>query len=507
MRFNNPILSGFYPDPSICRVDDGSASGADYYLVTSTFEYFPGVPLFHSRDLVHWQQIGHCLTRESQLPLQGTGSSGGIFAPTIRHHAGRFYMVTTHIQKGNFYVWADDPAGPWSEAVWVDQGGIDPSLFFDTDGTVYFTSTGEGDIRLSTVDIATGQRTSETVSIWAGTGGRYIEAPHLYRVGDYYYLIVAEGGTEYGHMETIARSNSPWGPFASSPRNPILSHRDRGSHPIQATGHADFVQIPDGSWWAVFLAVRPQPVYPPCYHLGRETFLSPVSWSEDGWPVIGNDGYVELEMEGPVLPKHPWPPAPERDHFQGDTLGLEWNFRGNPVPHSFTLEGEGLELRGTGTTLDAPAGAAWVGRRQTLMNCRASTLLDFTPVYEAEEAGLTVLMNEQHHYEIFVRQGDAGREVAVRRRIGDLSAVVAAEPIGEGAVELSISADVARYRFGYRVGEGAVRWLAEGSTRYLATEVAGGFTGVYLGLYALGASVTESTPARFHWFEYAGENL
>lgn len=276
-RFHNPIIPGFHPDPSICRV------GEDYFLVNSSFAYFPGVPLFHSRDLVHWQQIGHCLTRPSQLPLSHSGPSGGIFAPTIRYHQGRFYMVTTNISGGgNFFVTAADPFGEWSEPVWLAQGGIDPSLFFHQE-RAYLTSTGvpeEGDpagqgqgILQSEIDLASGSLLSRPRLIWRGTGGAFPEGPHLYQLGRYFYLMVAEGGTEYGHSEVIARSDSPWGPWESCPHNPILTHRGQRS-PIQALGHADLVEAQDGSWWMVCLGIRP--VFPNAHHLGRETFLAPV---------------------------------------------------------------------------------------------------------------------------------------------------------------------------------------------------------------------------------------
>jgi xylan 1,4-beta-xylosidase len=276
--YSNPILPGFYPDPSVCRV------GEDYYLVTSSFEYFPGVPIFHSRDLIHWRQIGHCLTRPDQLRLAGVPSSGGIFAPTLRYHDGLFYMVTTNVSYGgNFYVFTDDPGGAWSEPVFVQQGGIDPSLCFDR-GHVYFTSTGESSlmgIYQSEIDIKSGKKLTETRFLWSGTGGRYPEGPHLYHIGDYYYLMIAEGGTEYGHMETLARSQSPWGPFEPCPHNPLLTHRNESQSPIQGTGHADLVEAHDGSWWLVFLGFRPQRWQ--YHHLGRETFLAPVTWSAAGW--------------------------------------------------------------------------------------------------------------------------------------------------------------------------------------------------------------------------------
>ncbi len=256
MNYQNPVIPGFYPDPSVCRV------GEDYYLVTSTFQYFPGVPVFHSRDLVHWRQIGHCLTRASQLPLENASSYGGIYAPTIRYHDGVFYMITTNVNAGkHFIVSTSDPAGEWSEPVWIDQAGIDPSLLFDGD-RVYFSWTMRGAIYQAELDIGTGKLLTEPRLIWRGTGGRYPEAPHLYKIDGTYYLMVAEGGTENGHMETLARSSSPWGPFEPCPHNPILTHRNRGAHSIQGTGHADVVQAHDGSWWAVFLAFRQVGPYP-----------------------------------------------------------------------------------------------------------------------------------------------------------------------------------------------------------------------------------------------------
>lgn len=253
-KYSNPILPGFYPDPSVCRV------GADFYLVTSSFHYFPGVPIFHSRDLVHWRQIGHCLTSRSQLNLDGCKSSLGIFAPTLRFHKGLFYMITTNTNGfRNFYVWAKQPEGPWSEPVWLDWPGIDPSLFFDEDGRVYITGNGGflGDEALgiyqAEINPETGSLLSERRFIWAGTGAKAPEGPHLYKIHGKYYLLIAEGGTEYGHMVTIARSDHPYGPYESHPFNPILTHRSIDS-PIQATGHADLVELEDGSWWAVFLA-------------------------------------------------------------------------------------------------------------------------------------------------------------------------------------------------------------------------------------------------------------
>jgi xylan 1,4-beta-xylosidase len=296
MDYANPVIPGFHPDPSACRVGD------DCYLVTSSFEYFPGVPIYHSRDLAHWRQIGHCLTRPSQDPLGKARSSGGIYAPTIRHHDCTYYMITTNVSSGgHFLVTAPDPAGEWSEPTWISGPGIDPSLFFDDDGKVYLSCSSQG-IAQREIELPSG-KLGEERHIWAGTGGQYPEGPHLYKIGGLYYLLISEGGTEYGHMLTIARSSSPWGPFESCPRNPILSHRSLSS-PIQATGHGDFLQDGDGNWWVLFLGIRPNGHWP-YHHLGRETFLAGLTWDAEGWPVIGEGGRVALEMSGPLPPSRP----------------------------------------------------------------------------------------------------------------------------------------------------------------------------------------------------------
>lgn len=523
MRYTNPILPGFHPDPSICRV------GNDYYLVNSSFEYVPGVPIFQSRDLVHWRQIGSCLTRPGQLPLPQNIPSLGIYAPTIRYYNGTFYMVVTNVdllfggegQKGNFYVTATDPAGEWSEPVWLDQGGIDPSLFFDDDGRVYLTSTYSPDpadhdegsiepgsgIQQSEIDIATGRLLTRPRLIWSGTGGAYPEGPHLYKVGGRYYLMIAEGGTEYGHMETIARSDTPWGPWEVCPHNPILSHRSLLSQ-IQATGHADLVEAQDGSWWLVCLGVRPQPGTK-LHHLGRETFLAPVTWGSDGWPRVGDNGRIDLSMEGPRLPEeHLSIPAP-RDDFDRSTLDLNWNFLRWPRARDWSLtERPGfLRLVGNATRLDDGSGVAFVGRRQEHACCEVATLLDFAPEADEQEAGLTVWMNPTHHYEIAVTRLREARYIIVRRRIGTLSAVVASEPLAGGPVTLIVravqeEASPAAYIFSYALAESEPRELASGEARYLATEVAGGFTGIYFALYATGNGKQATAPADFDWFEY-----
>ncbi|SFE66655.1 alpha-N-arabinofuranosidase [Paenibacillus algorifonticola] len=504
MRFTNPVLSGFYPDPSVCRV------GGDFYLVTSSFEYFPGVPIFHSTDMVNWRQLGHCLTRENQLPLHGSPSSRGIFAPTIRYNNGRFYMITTNVTVfKNFYVWADSPEGPWSDPVWLDEWpGIDPSLMFDEDGKVYITGTSVPfsseplGIYQSELDIESGRLIGKRKFIWQGTGGSFPEGPHLYRIGDWYYLIIAEGGTEYGHMVTAARSKAPFGPFESCPHNPILTQRSTDS-PIQATGHAELVQISEREWWAVFLGIRPVG-YPAAHHLGRETFGAPVTWTEDGWPIIGHNGRAAVELDAPALPPSGQIEWREQDDFNEPELALYWNFLRNPGAESWSLaERPGwLTLHGSAHALDDTQSPAFVGRRQQHFQAKWSTLLEFQPQHDGEEAGLTVLMNERYHYEIALTRLEGTKQVILRRRIGSLWKIEQAAAYNDAQIELSIEADAAQYTFAFSAPGGQPHVLGTGECAMLSKEVAGGFTGVYTGLYATGNGKNSTVPAYFDWFKY-----
>lgn len=498
MKYMNPVIPGFYPDPSICRV------GEDFYLVTSSFEYFPGVPIFHSRNIVDWKQIGHCLTRKSQLALAGSNISGGIYAPTIRYHEGRFYMVTTNVSNGgHFFVWSEDPTGEWSDPIWVHQPGIDPDLFWDDDGTVYFSCTGGQDgIAQRKINIETGELLSETIHTWAGCGGQYPEAPHLYKINGCYYLMIAEGGTAYGHCVTIARGPSPVGPWQSCPHNPILTHRSTDL-PIQATGHADIVQDQNGNWWMVCLGIRPKGFHS-CHILGRETFLTPVKW-EDGWPIIGNDGQITLEMEGPDgLPSRTEQLYFTRDGFDDKSLPAYWNFLCNPVDEAWSLTANSglLTLKCAESDINTMEGMSWVGRRQQHFKFRASGRLDFIPRSEHEEAGITVFQNVNHHYEVALVCRKQACSLIVRRTIGTLTAEVATTSIPEGPITLVIEGNEAEYRLGYTQGDSMPVFLAKGEIRYLSTEVGGRFTGVYLAMYATANGHASDNTARFEWFEY-----
>jgi alpha-N-arabinofuranosidase len=503
--FENPVLRGFQPDPSICRV------GHDFYLVTSSFEYFPGIPIFHSKDLVHWRQLGHVLTRKSQLDLTRTPSSRGIYAPTLRHHRGLFYVVTTHVDcGGNFYVTARRPEGPWSEPRFFDAGGFDPSFTFE-DGRCYYLRDGEGRDRShprvyqTTLDLRTGKLEAKLRPIWSGTGGIWPEGAHLYRRGEFYYLFAAEGGTSYGHAEVVGRSRSPFGPFEAAPNNPILTHRYRPRHPIQAIGHADFVELDDGSSYAVFLGIRP--LGRRRHHLGRETFLAPMSWDREGWPTIGRRGRVELRMPAPALPPHRFPPRPARDRFDGEALDPKYVFLRNPEPGAWSLAARPgfLRLSGTKTTLDELGSPAFVGARQEAFELRCRTRVEFVPVNERDEAGLVVRGNEQDYYALAIRRTQAGRTAILRQRCAGKSRNVGSARLAAGPVELEIVATKQGYTFFATAGRKRKR-LGTLPSRGLAAETIGRaganhFTGVVLGVYATGNGARAEAPADFAWFE------
>ena len=504
----NPVLPGFHPDPSVCRV------GETFYLATSSFEYFPGLPLYRSDTLVDWEPVGHALTRESQLDTREARISGGIFAPTLRHHDGTFYLTSTDTSgDGHFVVTADDPAGQWSDPVSVDAPGIDPDLFFEGDTCyfTYFTTDTDRGIEQAEIDLETGEL-SDQRTVWSGYEDPHAEAPHLYERAGTYYLVVAEGGTHTGHSVMVGRSDDPTGPFEPHPDNPILTHREDFYHDVRATGHADLVTDADGNWWLVCLGVRPQGGFPGWHHLGRETFLAPVRW-EEGWPVV-EGGALPAEIDAAALPgdggaagagESASPdPVEYTDTDFSDGRPHEFCYRRTPQRDRYEFTADGLVLRGGPETLDE-RGTTLLARRQTNVDCRVRADLGFDPD-PGEEAGLALVMDEDHHYEVGVARGDGGdtdrgddrtAEAVVRLTIGDATDVLAREAVGE-SVTLGVDAAAETYEF--RVDGESV---AEARPKYLSTEVAGGFTGVMVGPYAVaGDGPADATPARVERFRY-----
>jgi len=511
--FQNPILPGFYPDPSICRVND------DYYLVTSTFAYFPGVPIFHSKDLVNWEQIGHVLDRPSQIPLEGLRHSQGIYAPTIRYHEGVFYMITTNVGAGgNFFVTATDPAGPWSDPYYLDAPGIDPSLFFDDDGKVYYTGTrpapegekysGNWEVWLQELDLESKQLVGEPVGLWRGALRDVIwpEGPHLYKVGDYYYLLISEAGTGHHHACSIARSENVSGPYIGNPGNPILTHRHLGKdYPVVNVGHCDFVETQNGEWWAVGLASRKYGGY--YRNLGRETFLLPVSW-EDGWPIM-SPGTGKLEMTYPVpnLPEVKASIPSACDHFDAEQLDYKWNLLRTPEEEFYSLsERPGyLSLKLRPQRITELTNPSFVGRRQQHIDFAASTMMEFTPLSDNEEAGLVLLQSNAYHYRfVYTIAGDKKIVKLVKCADGE-EEVLTEIPVEASKLYLKVTAHGQDYSFYFGESTSNYQTLLENvDGRILSTDVAGGFVGTEIGLYASSNGESSENKADYDWFEYVG---
>jgi xylan 1,4-beta-xylosidase len=466
-------------------------------LSSSSFTYFPGVPIFTSDDLVSWSQVGNALDRESQLDLSATSSSSrGVYAATIRSHEGRLWLITSVFRDTelvNFFVTSHDPAGPWSEPVEVGIQGIDPDLCWDDEGNCWVHFSGIG-IRRVRIDDRSGAVLEGPDLTWSGSGLLAPEAPHLFRRDNWWYLLIAEGGTERGHCVSIARGRSPRGPWDSCPANPILSHRST-DRPVQNTGHADLVEARDGSWWMVLLGTRPKGRTPMFHVLGRETFLVPVDWVAD-WPVPRD---LELEMAERPLGTPNRRRQETKDEFDQPILSPGYISVRGPLGDAASLvERPGwLTLHGSDSSLDDNR-PVFIGRRQQHHWCMARTLID---VADATEAGLAVRMDECFHYEVAVRSN----AIIVRARIGPLASVVAqatgfASPLilrieTHDAAGKSEGPDLVR--LGYERPDGSFYVLAELDGRYLSTEVATGYIGRVIGLYSV-----EGT-ASFDWFELA----
>lgn len=524
--YRNPVIPGFYPDPSAIRV------GRDYYLVTSSFEYFPGVPIFHSTNLIEWRQIGHVITRTEQVDLSQSKSSGGIFAPALRWHRGTFYMVTTDTSGiGNFYVTATDPAGPWSDPIRLPYGNIDPSLFFDDDGKVYVTAQNgwghESHIIQYEINPQTGEALTEPVNIWQDPEGPWTEGPHLYKINGMYYIMSATGGTAYDHREIIGRSPNPYGPFEPCPV-PILTHRGLPGHEIQCTGHAELIDDPDGNWWALFLGTRP--LEGKYSVLGRETFLAPVRWTEDGWPMIdNNEGTVRTIMQVPdsavfgsdsasgTESRNPYRQFGQEPLSLTWPLAPEWSFlrTSDPERYSWDSESGRLKLVGNRWTLDDEAPATFLCIRQKHFRMRVTVQMDYTPVHEGEEAGLAVRLSNRGYVFWGIKKTGEGVRLCLSQRNGDdlvRRLIDPSEPGGSTGglagerIHLSVASDGKVYRFAFSA-DGTV-WHSpaeEVPMAHLSTEVNGGFTGACAGLYASGAGADSSAPARFSQFVYTPE--
>ena len=517
-HYRNPVLAGFHPDPSVERVGD------DFYLVNSTFGYFPGIPLFKSRDLVNWTQVGNVIDRPGMLAFgANVGLSGsGIYAPTIRYHDGVFHVITTCVGcGGNFVVTSRDPTRGWSDPIWLPHiPGIDPSLFFDDDGHVYIVHHAEPPakrypahttIRVMEVDPQTFAPKSEDVLLVDGGDKQawntdYIEGPHLYKIDGRYYLSAAGGGTGYFHQQLVYRADKPFGPYAANPHNPVLTQfglPDDRADPVTATGHADFVQDAAGQWWAVFLGTRPYdlivpPQDPGRFVTGRETFLLPMQW-RDGWPrILAKGQALPPTPQAPALPGDvPGVPVTGnfgwREEFDTPELAPQWLFARIPESRWWTTDQGRLVLVPRAERIGDDAQPSFAGRRLQHANASISARVVFSPAGTGDEAGLLAVQNDDFYYAFGIAANARGEPVLrVRRRQGGdqpTEGVVLAERAIDAAARngVTLKIDIAKDKvgFSFTIDNGPFHSvLADADARVLTTAAAGGFTGAVVGPYA-----------------------
>jgi beta-xylosidase len=483
VKLPNPLIPGFNPDPSIVKV------GEDYYLSTSTFEYLPGLPIYHSRDLINWKVIGHVVTREGQLQMSGVPTGGGAWAPTIRHHDGIFYVVVTDAMgRGTMIFTAENPAGPWSDGLVTDIDGIDPDLAWAADGTCYMTFSGlilSGEemgkhlgIQQVRIDLATGKKLEEPRNMWKGTGLMFPEAPHLYEIDGVWYLMIAEGGTERGHGISIARSSSPEGPFEGAPNNPILSARST-ARPVQNTGHGDLVRTPDGGWAVVCLGMRTRGMTRAFSSLGRETFASNVTWV-DGWPVVEP---IELNdvLPAPVFV----------DDFSAAEISDEWLTIRRLASEIIAKRPNSVLLTGEGRPLEHEA-PVFLGRRQRRLEGVVRATVKVQGV-----GGLTMRYDEAAHYDIEI----SGTQIIARAVLSYATQEVAVAAPAEDTVTLFMKLDKPEgttfpaqqtsdiVRLGFIDSKGNEVIVASYDGRYLSAEVTCSFTGRVIGVYSIDGSL------------------
>ncbi|MBR1496090.1 MAG: glycoside hydrolase family 43 protein [Oscillospiraceae bacterium] len=531
----NPILPGFYPDPSVCRV------GGDFYLACSSFELYPGIPVFHSRDLAHWEQVSYAMTMENGFHVSANMGTGGVMAPTIRCHDGTFYIINCNFaDKGNFYVTASDPKGPWSEPHWItDIPDIDCSLFFDDNGRSYLVSPGDDPsednhraIFLTEYDLKHGKAVGKRTKIWnsALRGAASPEAPHIYHIGDWYYLMIAEGGTEHYHAVTVARSKTVDGWYEGNPANPVMTHRQFGfGYPLDNVGHADFVDTPEGNWYAVLLGSRT--VGEQHKNLGRESYICPVLW-ERGWPVF-SPGSGKIDWTYPADPALPWteyPEAPEKDDFDSQELDLSWSFWGTPYQDFWSIENSELKLK----CLPRPLARKLEGfhpgeqeinradcvsllcRRQTDISFEVTAKMRFTPENK-EAAGLVIMQAANHQFrleKLRAESGQALRLVQVTTEQCGLpflpgytaettEAVLEQRPVEGDEIVLRLDVDGQDYSFYYGDSEERMQplFLHADGTRINPEEV-GGMIGTTVGMFATANGGNSGNAAAFDWFRY-----
>jgi alpha-N-arabinofuranosidase len=507
-EYLNPVLAGFYPDPTICQAN------GKFYLVNSSFCYFPGLPIFESSDLIHWKQIRNIINRTEQANFGNSRLSGGLYAPTLRFHNGIFYVICTNVSGvGNFIVTAKDPAGAWSNPIALPQvNGIDPDIFFDNDGKVYITHNGPPPNNISLhdghraiymleYDLEKQKTTTEPkLVINGGTDMSkkpvWIEGPHVIKKDDFYYMICAQGGTGYNHSEVVFRSKNIYGPYESYDKNPILtqSHLDQNrKNQITTTGHADFVALPNGEWWAVFLGCRPYGN--DLYNTGRETFMMPVEW-KNNWPeIVGGNKAIPFKNKRPDLPLSKEKTEPtsgnfiSKDDFNGDKLDLKWNFIRTPSEKWYALKNGKLYIKPRKESIHTETNFSFIGRRQQHLNFETSVKLEYNPKDTLATAGLVAFQNEKFYLLVGKRLNKALKvEVYLEKANKGKVEIVAKKELSNSEKELflKIEGKGQFYDFYFKTNS-KTNWILlakDVDGKILSTKEAGGFVGTFLAMYA-----------------------
>lgn len=507
-EFTNPVLSGFNPDPSICRVND------DYYMVTSSFTWYPGIPIYHSKDLVNWELVGHGINRPGMISLKKVNDNEGIWAVTIRYYDGLFYLIT-NCRKcgGNFYITAKNPKGPWSDPVWLkDAPGVDPSLFWDKDGKCYYTGNQWGGFKKSwphqtaiwiqELDLHRKKLVGKRKILTYGYAGNaaYAEAPHIYKVNNKYVLIMAEGGTDYYHAVTAFKSDSLFGPYVADRVNPVLSHRQLGrEYPIQAVGHADLVQTQKGEWYAVCLGKRMIEGQNP---LSRETFLCQVKF-ENSTPIF-NPGFgkVLLQQKRPDLPWAPIQDLNGKDDFDSENLALKWHFVKIPAKKFYKLEDGSLHLFLQPETVDSLTYADMILQKVKDLHYTAIAKLNFRTDKRNEAAGMILYRTANGYYSLMKNKQGI---VLTKKYLGRKS-VIKKMPYKKEEVYLKVEANGINVRFGFGATPDEITHIGgKQSLKVISDNKFNRFNGPGIGLYATGNGKQSKNKATYGWFEYKAD--
>jgi alpha-N-arabinofuranosidase len=531
--FINPIIPGGYPDPSICKVGD------TFYVVNSSFEYFPGLPIHKSKDLINWELIGYGLHRTEQcsdeVNLVDVQSDGGIHAPTIRYNKGTFYIITTNVYYNeekkttdfvNFILTAKNPEGPWSEPhVLEGAPGIDPDIFFDNDGKVWYVGThspenpnfeGEGEIWLQQIDAENWKLIGERHYLWRGAcGGVWVEGPHLYKRDNRYYLMVAEGGTSFNHAVMIAVSDSIKGPYIPNDRNPILSTRQLSyDNWVHSTGHADLIELNDGRWYMVALGIRGEEDRGS--NMGRETHLIPMQWEREPfwwkekkyeWPVVApQTGKVERSNPVPFKGTTQKRNLSFIDNFDSSNLKLDWNFRRVPLPNTFSLSArkDHLRLYTNPNTIQERGRASLIGFRQTETDFEFQAKMSFKPKSNNSEAGISLFQKDDNYFTLTVIKEDKGFKLQLKLAEPNAEPIILkkqAIPNYTGEITFNVKSENYGYSFYYSLDGTEFKLFEKTKSNHILSKK---YTGAYLGIYTTSSGINSKDYVDFDWVRYKG---